>query len=90
MFDDFLEIETSVPDDPKGSDKISTTVRSEDPEVIENFDFFRELLKEKTNNRKYSKTATWIFILNIATKHVVEKAEEINDFDKTLKEASDV
>jgi hypothetical protein len=90
MFDDFLEIETSVPDDPKGSDKISTTVRSEDPEVIESFEFFRELLKKKTNNRKYSKNATWIFILNIATKHVVKKADEINEFDKTLEEASDV
>jgi hypothetical protein len=90
MIDDILGIEVSEVEDPEGEDKIAHTIRSEDPEVIKTFDFFHQMFKTVTDNQKYSKSGTWIFIMNIARDELSEELDDVEDLEKQLTEASDI
>lgn len=82
---DLSEYNIEYPD--PDNDRIAHTIRTDAPELITKFRKLKELFKDVTNNKKYSNTATWLFILNLAHRYVSEMDEKTTEIEKTLEDS---
>lgn len=68
-------------------DKVAHTVRSQDDEVLEKFAKLESLMTKGTDYRKYGKSTTWLFALNLADMYVEEKEGSLEEIENDLSEA---